>query len=940
MLSLSRVARGARLALLAVYTLATLTFTTNTAHAAPALPGGYSLTPIASGLNLPTNLGWLPDGTMLLVEKSGRVRTVVNGNVSTTPMVDISASTNDYWDRGLLGIAVDPDYTNNHYLYLLRTFENNKADYTGAKMNQLLRVTIDPATNTQVAGSTVVLLGTQTSATNCGSLPAGSDCIPSDSPSHSVGDVVFAADGTLFVTSGDGSSFDYTDELALRAQDLTQLNGKMLHIDRNGKGLSTNPFYTGNTNDNKSKVWAYGLRNPWRFGIKPGTNTPYITDVGYSTWEEVNVATPGRNFGWPCYEGAAKQPDYSSLSGCQDMYNKVSAGTLTITPPLTATNHNGQQSAIAGGAWVTSTKYPADVQGSFMYGDYALGTMHTLKTDANNQLTGTPTDFGANLVGPVDFEQGPDGNIYVIQISNPNGDLGTGVLYRLDYQDVAPGTCATGQFNAQYYNAVTPGGTPVVQQCEAAPINHDWAQGAPFTNVNADNWSARYTGSFNFNAGTYQFNASADDGVRVIVDGNTVVDGWKDQAFTAYTGSTDLTAGAHTVTVEYYDSGYDAALKIDWTQTGGGSTCAANQFQAQYYNGINPGGSAAVITACEAAPISHNWGAGSPGAGVNVDNFSARYTGTFDFNAGDYQFNTSADDGTRILVDGTLVVNGWQDQATTAYTATRTMTAGPHTVTVEYYDSGWDANLTADWKQVSGNQSPNVTIANPADGANITIGDTVNFSRSAVDPEDGNLPAANLTWNVVIKHCPNGTDCHNHFLQSFTGVSSGSFVYPDHGTDPYHVELSLTATDSKGAQTTKTIVLNPKAATCPATSFTTQYFNNKTLSGTPVATDCVTTINYLWGAGSPKPGIVNTDNFSARWTTTQAFNAGTYKFTLTGDDGIRMYIDGTLFINGWKDQAATTYTKSKAMTAGNHTIKIEYYDSGWDATAQASWAKQ
>jgi glucose/arabinose dehydrogenase len=202
----------------------------------------------------------------------------------------------------------------------------------------------------------------------------------------------------------------------------------MLHIDRNGKGFSTNPFYTGNTNDNKSKVWAYGLRNPWRFGIKPGTNTPYITDVGYSTWEEVNVATPGRNFGWPCYEGAAKQPDYSTLDGCQDMYSKVSAGTATVTPPLTATNHNGQQSAIAGGAWVTGTKYPADIHRTFVYGDYALGTMHTLRTDANNQLVGTPTDFGNNLEGPVDFEQGPDGNMYVLSISNPNGDLGTGHL--------------------------------------------------------------------------------------------------------------------------------------------------------------------------------------------------------------------------------------------------------------------------------------------------------------------------------------------------------------------------------------------------------------------------------------------------------------------------------------------------------------------------------
>jgi glucose/arabinose dehydrogenase len=942
-----RLERFARLFALAVYTVATFSFAGISHAGGPVLPSGYSLTPVATGLNLPTNLAWLPDGTQLLVEKAGFVRTIKNGVVSSTPMVDITATTNDYWDRGLLGVAVDPDYTNNHYLYLLHTYENNKSDYTGTKMNQLLRVTIDPATGIMVAGSTVVLLGTQTPATSCQDLPATADCIPSDSPSHSVGDVVFAPDGTLFVTSGDGSSFDYTDPLALRAQNLDNLNGKMLHIDRNGKGLSTNPFYTGNVGDNRSKVWAYGLRNPWRFAFKPGTSVPYIADVGYATWEEVNVAQAGRNFGWPCYEGAAKQPDYSSLSGCKTLYSHVAAGTATVTPPLTATNHNGQQSAITGGAWVTGTNYPAALQGTFVYGDYALGTMHTLRTDANHALTGAPTDFGNGLTGPVDFEQGPDGNLYVLQISDAAGNLGTGALYRLDYQDVGSGSCPTGQFNAQYFNGATPSGTPVISGCEATPLNHDWGQGSPGAGVNTDNWSARYTGSFSFNAGAYTFNAGAytfnagaDDGVRVLVDGVTVIDGWKDQALTNYTGTANLTAGAHTVEVDYYDSGWDAALKVNWSQTGGqGGGCIDGQFTAQYFNGLDPNNAGQpVITQCETAPLTHDWGQGSPGAGVNTDNWSAKYTGTFAFNAGDYTFNTSSDDGVRVLVDGATVVDGWKDQATTAYTTTRAMTAGDHTVEIDYYDSGWDANLTAGWQQVM-RKAPTLTIKNPADAALVPIGSTVNFSGSAVDADGVAVPASGLTWNAVVKHCPNGQDCHNHFLQSFDGVASGSFVYPDHGIDPYHIELSLTATDAKGATATKTISLYPdRAATCAASSISVQYFNNKTLSGSPVATDCVTAINYDWGLGSPV-APVNADNFSARFTTTQTFAAGTYKFTLTGDDGIRLYIDGTLFLSGWKDQGTTTYTKNKILTTGNHTIKVEYYDSGYNAVAKASWVK-
>ena len=703
-MSRSRFALVARSVLVAVYTLASFGFS-SVAKADPTVLPGYSFTQIHSGLNLPTNLAWLPDGTMLVVEKAGVVKTSKNGVLGTTPMIDITSSTNDYWDRGLLGIAVDPDYNNNHYIYAMRTFENNPSDYTGTKENQLIRVTINPTTNQMVAGSLTVLVGTQTPAT-CQNLPATADCIPSDSPSHSVGDVVFAADGTIFFTSGDGSSFDYTDVLALRAQNLDNLNGKMLHVDRNGKGLTTNPFYTGNVNDNKSKVWAYGLRNPWRFAIKPGTNTPYITDVGYTTWEEVDVAQAGRNFGWPCYEGAGKQPDYATLDGCKTLYSQVSAGTATVTAPLISTNHNGNQSAIAGGAWVTGSTYPSDLQGSFMFGDYALNYLKTLRTDSNNVLTSGPTTFADNFGAPVDIEQGPDGKIYVLSISDAAGDLNTGQLFRLDYQTPPPpGQCPAGQFDAQYFNTVNLSGTAALEQCENAPISHNWGLGSPANGVNADNFSARYSGTFNFNAGTYNFTASADDGVRLLVDGQTVVDGWKDQAYTTYNGSANLTAGAHTVTVEYYDSGDDAALDVTWSQGGGNGACANGQFNAQYYNSLTPGSVAAALTQCENAPISHNWGMGSPAAGVNADNFSARYTGTFAFNAADYTFTTSADDGTRILVDGQTVVDGWKDQETTAYSATKTMTAGNHTVVVEYYDSGYDANLTASWSQVV-NQLP------------------------------------------------------------------------------------------------------------------------------------------------------------------------------------------------------------------------------------------
>src|SRR5205823_12806735 len=122
--------------------------------------------------------------------------------------------------------------------------------------------TASPATET-------VLLGKSVGYT-CDDFPIGTDCIPSESPSHSVGNLKFAPDGTLFVSLGDGAHFNFVDTRAYRTQNLDSLSGKMLHITTTGAGVPGNPFWTGNANDNRSKVWAYGLRNSFRFSLRPG----------------------------------------------------------------------------------------------------------------------------------------------------------------------------------------------------------------------------------------------------------------------------------------------------------------------------------------------------------------------------------------------------------------------------------------------------------------------------------------------------------------------------------------------------------------------------------------------------------------------------------------------------------------------------------------------
>ncbi len=376
------------------------------ALSAATLPTGFSEQVVASGFTEPTNFAFLPDGRILVTEKHGVVKVIKNGAVLPTPFIDLSSQVNDYWDHGLLGIAVDPGFATNGFVYLLYTYENDPLNYEGPKTGRLIRVTASG--DTASPSTQVVILGTQVGA-GCGVFPAGADCISSDEPSHSVGNIRFAPDGSMFVTTGDGASFNVVDDNALRAQNLDSLTGKLLHITSSGAGISTNPFWNGSASANRSKVWGYGLRNPFRFTIRPSNGVPYLGDVGWSTWEEINVGVKGGNFGWPCYEGAGQQPGYSGKSVCQALYAQ---GSSAVVAPLVAWEHAGASAAALGGTFYTGTSYPAAYQGAYFYGDYSQSFFRTLTTDASDVLVGTPQNFATGTAGPVALHSGPNGDLY------------------------------------------------------------------------------------------------------------------------------------------------------------------------------------------------------------------------------------------------------------------------------------------------------------------------------------------------------------------------------------------------------------------------------------------------------------------------------------------------------------------------------------------------
>ena len=489
------------------------------------------------------------------------------------------------------------------------------------------------------------------------------------------------------------------------------------------------------------------------------------------------------------------------------------------------------------------------------------------------------------------------------------GGASDGFIARIEQS--ATGTCGGGLFFAEYFANPTLTGPAARTQCEAS-INYDWGVGGP-AGVPPDNFSARWTGRFTFAGGNVTFTARADDGVRVFLDGTLIIDGWKDQPATTYTASRNVTAGEHEVKVEYYDKLEDAVIQVGWTG-GSGSSCQPGLFFAEYFSNISLT-APATRTACEGAP-NYSWGAGGP-AGLPVDNFSARWTGSPTFSAGSYTFTVRADDGARLFLDGALIIDGWKDQPATTYTATRTLTAGAHEVKIEYYERGGDAVIQASWALTGGPATPAISTLTPntatAGGPGFTLTvDGSGFVSGSTVFWNGHAEATTFVSATRLTAAVTSDDIK-------TAGSMPVFVVNPDGQRSNLVNFSVT----------------PSGASCPAGQFFAEYFSNIGLAAPATRTACEGAISYDWGAGGPAGLPV--DNFSARWTGSFPFAAGMFTFTARADDGVRVFLDGTLIIDGWKDQPATTYTATRTVISGNHEVKVEYYERGGSAVVQVAW---
>ncbi len=460
--------------------------------------GEFQRQTVVSGLTTPIDFGWSADDKLMFIAQKDGVVKVFNSTtkvLESKPFIDISSQVNNVSDRGLLSLAVHPDFgknpNGNNYVYLLFTYDpvetnpNNPKnnpnsnlddpDRRGNRAARLVRVTADPSTGykTAIAGSEVILLGKNstwdyisrpdkdstfvdpTDETK-NEAPSGivnkttgklftnaqeyvdalennnirniQDFIATDSATHSGGSVRFGNDGTLFVSVGDGTSYNRADIRAARVQDIDNLSGKILHIDAiTGQGLASNPFYNGDANSNRSKVYDLGLRNPFRFTVNQQTNVPFIGDVGWYKWEEVNVGGPGKNFGWPFYEGGVdsngnliniKQNAYSNLGIAKEFYD---SGTQ-VTAPIYAYDHLAGSTSVGVGTFYTGGNF----NNALMIFNPTKGTITALTLNNQNKVVAT-TQFASNLGAPVSVQAGDDGKLYYVDLISGKIDSWTPV---------------------------------------------------------------------------------------------------------------------------------------------------------------------------------------------------------------------------------------------------------------------------------------------------------------------------------------------------------------------------------------------------------------------------------------------------------------------------------------------------------------------------------
>src|SRR5215207_4403352 len=404
--------------------VALLLLTVRSASGAATLPTGFTEEQVASGLSKPTTMALAPDGRIFVAEQAGLLRVIKDNQLLAAPFVDLSRVVDPAGERGLLGIAFDPDFSENRYVYVYFT---RKAIGTKPAHNRIMRFTAEGDQAVERSSKLILQLDDLSGATN-----------------HNGGAIHFGGDGKLYVAVGENANRDNAQTLANRL-------GKMLRINADGSIPSDNPFFSTASGLNRA-IWSLGLRNPFTFNFQPGTGRMFINDVGEGTWEEINDGIAGSNYGWPITEGATTDPRFRS--------------------PLFAYQHGTGATtgcAITGGTFYnpSTPQFPTSFVGKYFFADFCSNWIRVLDPAAR-----TAQNFASSVSGPVDLQVGADGLLYYLA-------RGAGVVGRVRATSSQPPSITSQPVNRTV--AVGQTATFSVSVTGSQPLSYQWQRGT--TNI-------------------------------------------------------------------------------------------------------------------------------------------------------------------------------------------------------------------------------------------------------------------------------------------------------------------------------------------------------------------------------------------------------------------------------------------------------------------------
>ncbi len=369
------------------------------------LPTGFSREVVLTENGI-TSLHYAPDGRLFITRQNGQVRIFKDGNLLKTPYATLGVSQQN--ERGLVGLALDPDFTTNCFVYVYYTTGPTSPSFSGTVVPRISRLH------------------------GCGDVADPGETILRDFPTtgkalsyhHNGGDLQFGPDGKLYVGIGDAGNSSL-------AQKLGNFRGKLLRLNSDGTAAPGNPFV--GVAGALPEIWAYGFRNPWRMTFRPSNNALIAGDVGAKHWEEIDYVFAGGNYAWNVYEGPCKrnEPAPKEADCTPDPTTYPAKFEYPILfyphPPVLAPLGDGPEpdhvgegnAAVIGGVFVNGGNYPAAFQGRYFFGDFVQHFVHTVVMDASNQVV-LEEPFDMLPGGPATLTVDPDGNVLVYDWGSDN----------------------------------------------------------------------------------------------------------------------------------------------------------------------------------------------------------------------------------------------------------------------------------------------------------------------------------------------------------------------------------------------------------------------------------------------------------------------------------------------------------------------------------------